>query len=367
MVAEIRNALEGWEDMNTLRRIRRLLLGWMLAAPVVLSVPAQAMGQDLRVLAWPGYADDDVVQAFEQKTGRKVEVTVIDSDAALWQAVNRNGGRDFDVFAVNTAELQRYVAAGLVMPIERKAVPNTNRQLPPFNDLSAIKGLMHGGRLFAVPYTYAEMGLIYDRKQIKEPPRSIRALWDPAYQGKVLAYDGGTHNFTLAAQSLGWPQPFRIQDNQWREAVDRLIDLRRNVAAFYSQPEESVTLFRERKAALMFANYGSQQVKLLRELGLDVGYTVPDEGALAWLDCWAVSRGARDPMLAMAWVDFMLEPQPGQVLLERQGLANTTSPSPFVQKGAKLVWLEPAESEDRRNLLWSRIVSGDRANRVLAP
>ena len=33
-------------------------------------------------------------------------------------------------------------------------------------------------------------------------------------------------------------------------AVDRLIALRRNVASFYTQPEESVALFQQRKAAL---------------------------------------------------------------------------------------------------------------------
>ncbi len=44
----------------------------------------------------------------------------------------------------------------------------------------------------------------------------------------------------------------------------------------------------------MFANYGSQQVQLLKAAGLNVGYVVPKEGALAWLDCWAITRHAPD-------------------------------------------------------------------------
>lgn len=351
--------------MTPFQKQRRLLgvgvlAGWALGAHA-------GSASSLKVLAWPGYADPDVVKAFEERHGRKVEVTFIDSDAALWERINRNGGRDFDVFAANTAEMQRYIAAGLLLPIDTRAVPNIARQLPRFADTAAIKGLARGGMRFAVPYTYAEMGIIYDRTQLPAPPQSIRVLWDQAYRGKVLVYNGGTHNFSLAAQSLDWTNPFRLENHQWPAAVDRLVALRRNVAAFYSQPEESVDLFLGRKAALMFANYGSQQLKLLQARGVDAGYAVPREGALAWLDCWAVTQGARDPALAMAWINFMLEPMPGQVLLERQGLANTMQESPFIQEGARLVWLEPVESEDRRNQLWSRIVSGDRASKVLAP
>ncbi|PLX72710.1 MAG: spermidine/putrescine ABC transporter substrate-binding protein, partial [Azoarcus sp.] len=43
-------------------------------------VTGQGMAAEvLRVLAWPGYADPDVVKVFEQRTGSRVEVTVIDS------------------------------------------------------------------------------------------------------------------------------------------------------------------------------------------------------------------------------------------------------------------------------------------------
>lgn len=321
----------------------------------------------LRVLAWPGYAEPDLVKGFEQRTGSRVELTLVDSDDDLWRKVNQNQGTDFDVLAVNVAELQRYIQQGLVVPIELGAVPNHARQVPRFRDLSAIPGLVHGGKPYAIPYTYSDMGLIYDRKQIPVAPDSIRVLWDPRYRGKVLAYDGASHNFSLAAQVMGKASPFRLADRDWPAAVDRLIALRRNVLTFYGQPEESVAVFMEHGVALMFANYGRQQLKMLREAGADVGYVIPREGALAWLDCWAVTRGARDSKLAAAWIDYLLEEAAGRALVERQGLASTTSPSPLHRAGDRLIWLEPVENPERRIRLWRRIVSGDRASKVLAP
>ncbi|MDD2925055.1 extracellular solute-binding protein [Rhodoferax sp.] len=329
--------------------------------------PAIAATDTLRVLSWPGYADADLVKVFEARTGAKVEVTYIDLDDALWQRVNQNEARDFDVFAVNTAELQRYIQKGLVAPINRTAIPNISRQLPRFRQVEAIAGLVHQGQVYGVPYTYSEMGLIYDRQQIKEPPSSLQALWDPRYRGKVLLYNGSSHNFTLAAQSLGLNDPFQIRPAQWAPTVERLIALRRNALGFYTQPEESITLFQHKRAALMLANYGSQQVQLLKAAGVDVAYAIPKEGALAWLDTWAITRQTKNAALAHAWINYLLEPAPSQALVTRQGLANTVSESPYLRAKDRILWLEPVEDSLRRHQLWERIYSGDRASRVLAP
>lgn len=342
-----------------------LLFRWIGCALLLIGLQANlAWGKDtLHVLAWPGYAETEIVQSFEAATQSKVLVTYIDSDAELWNRVSQ--GQEYDVFAVNTAELQRYIGKGLLNPVDHALLPNLGRQQPRFYRPDQLPQLYRQGKPYAVAYTYAEMGLIYDRRQIQSPPRSVTALWDKRYQGKVLAYDGGTHNFSLAAQALGYDTPFRIPAQGWLAPVEQLIGLRRNVAAFYTQPDEAVALFKRHGAALMFANYGTQQVKLLQDAGLDVGYTIPAEGALAWLDCWAIPVQARQPRLAHAWINHMLGAQASDALVNHQGLANTTSPT-SAQPSARLVWLEPVESEERRNLLWQRILSGDRASKVLA-
>jgi putative spermidine/putrescine transport system substrate-binding protein len=322
--------------------------------------------QTLRVLAWPGYADPDIVKQFEQRAQVRVEVTTIDSDVDLWQKVRSNNAQDFDLFAVNTAELQRYIKQDLVQPIPLQDIPNLSRQLIRFRNQDAIPGLRHNGNTYAIPYTYSEMGLIYDRKQMPQPPDSLDALWDPRWKGKVVGYNGGAHSFSLAAQMLRLRSPFQIDDKSWTPAVERLVALRRNAAGFYTQPEEAVALFKARKAALLFANFGRQQLQLMQKAGLDVGYAIPKEGALAWLDCWAMTRGARNPALAAAWINYMLEPEPGQALVSRQGLGNTTTTLPDVHAEDRILWLEPVESEEQRELLWARIMAGDRISKVLS-
>lgn len=348
--------------------VNRGFSGWIgaLAAGLCLVCAGPAAATDvLRVLAWPGYADPESIKQFEAKTGARVDVTQIDSDDVLWQRVSADQGANFDVFAANTAELARYIDAGLLMPLERAAIPNTQKQLERFRDVAKVPGIVRRNNLYAIPYTYAEMGLIYDRATFPTPPASISALWDPAYRGKVLAYDGGTHNFSLAALKNGARDPFRFAEADWAKYAADLIALRRNVLGFYTQPDESLKLYRERKAVLLFANYGSQQVQAFKAAGLNVGYVIPREGALAWLDCWAITARTRNKTLAEKWINHMLEPEVSQLLVTRQGLSNTLVIGAGNEKDT-LHWLQPPEDVERRNRLWKRVISGDRLEKVLA-
>lgn len=338
--------------LSPLSRLLAILAGTLLMAGLA------SAAETLRVLAWPGYADEDLVRVFEKRFNARVEVTMVSTDDALRERLSANRGGDFDVFAANTAEISRLVEMDLIAPLDLGKLPRTRDQSPRFRDLAAIPGITRAGQVYAIPYTYSEMGLIYDRGGVTETPKSFAALWDPRYRGRVLAYDGSSHNFTLAALALGIRHPFRLNDAEFKRVTEHLIALRRNALAFYSLPEESVELFRHDGGVLLFANYGTQQVKLLRDAGADIGYIIPREGALAWLDCWAVPRGARNKRLAESWINYTLEKPVSSALTDRQGLANTISATP-AERDRKLIWLEPVEDAPRRASLWSRIISGE--------
>lgn len=332
---------------------------WLVVLLCIVSPAGAVEPPVLRVLAWPGYADSDLVSTFEQRYQVKVEVTLVASDEALRAKMAEHQGADFDVIAANTAEIHYYVGQGLLSPVVPAQIGNTVRQLPRFRDYAQLPDLMDAGKLYGIPYVWSDMGLIYDRRQFERPPDSITAMWDPAFKGRVLAFNTGNHNFSLASLSLGG-QPFRIAPGDFPRVAERLIALRRNVLTFYNLPEEAVELFRQHHLALIFANYGRQQLKQLRDAGADVGYAIPREGALAWLDCWAISRGARDTRLASRWIDYMLEAEPSQALIGRQGLSNTLREPEDGMPSGPLIWLRPVENDQRRAALWQRVLSGER-------
>ena len=338
-----------------LKLVRLLLLFIFLA----LNSPLVLARETLNVLAWPGYADADLVQAFEQRYNVNVEVTFIDNDDVMWNRLTAGNDVKFDVFAVNTAQLQRYIYQGISIPLTASNIPNTHNQLPRFQNLSAIPGLTRNGKDYAIPYTYSEMGLIYDRKVFPNPPDSFSLMWDKRFQGKVLMYEASEHNFSLAALALGLENPFNIPDADFKRVSQHIIALRRNVLTYYEKPEDATTLFMQNNIALLFANYGSQQVTLLQNAGADIGYVIPQEGALAWLDCWSITRFSKNRALAEAWINYTLEAPVSRALTLRQGLPNTLEDPATLHQTDKIIWLQQVENVSRRKSLWDKIISGE--------
>ena len=331
------------------------LVGVAILVGLGLILARVSESKELRILAWQGYADDDWVKEFERETGAHVSVVFIGTDDEIWAKIKNRDGADFELFAVNTAQLQRYIDAGLTTPLDLDEIPNQKLQLPIFNNLSEVKGVMRDGKVHAIPFCFDSIILIYDTTKVRPAPTSMAALWDPQYAGKVLAYDNGEHNFSVTALTVGIDDPFNLSQAQIAEIKNRLIALKDNVLSFYSTTDESVQLYQSNDVALIFGNFGQQQVKALRDAGAPIDYVIPSEGTLAWLDTWAMTRGVADRKLAQKWINFVLQKRIGTQLSQRTGFGNTVVPSPNAGVGDKLIYLEAVEDPIQRAQLWNEI------------
>jgi putative spermidine/putrescine transport system substrate-binding protein len=339
----------------TLKINRREALMAALAVPAILKSGQALAAKELRVMAWEGYADDDWVKEFEAQTGATAKVVFIGTDDEIWAKIKGSEGKDFDVFAVNTAQLQRYIDGGLTTPHDLSKLPNQKQVLPRFRDLTQVKGVMRDGKVHSIPFAFDSIGLIYDKDKVSPAPDSFEILWDPKYKGRILAYDNGEHNFSFTALTLGIADPFHLTDEQMQQIKEKLIKLKQNVLSFYTTPDEALQLYKNNDVALIWANYGQQQVKAMKDAGANIAYVNPKEGALAWLDTWAMTSAVRDPELAEAWVNFLLQRKIGEQLSQRTGFGNTVVETGSASPNDKLVWLDFVEDPTKRSDLWNEI------------
>src|SRR5262249_2189781 len=157
-----------------------------------------------------------------------------------------------------------------------------------------VTGTMRDGKVYGIPFAFDSIGLIYDTDKVKPAPTSWSVLWDPKYKGKVLLYDNGEHNFSFTGLSLGVANPFKLSPEQMDQIKSKLVDLKKNSLAFYSTADEAQQIYNNNDVALIWANYGQQQMKAMQKAGAKVAYINPSEGALTWLDTWAITKGVRD-------------------------------------------------------------------------
>lgn len=310
--------------------------------------------QTLKVLAWEGYADPSIVKKFKEQFGIEVEITYVENDDSLWNLVNQN--TQYDLIAANTAEISRYIKAGLLSPLDLQLIPNTKNQDTAFANLDTIKGISQGDKIFAIPYVYSEMGIIYNKKILSIPPHSMKIMWDPKYQGKILAFNTYQHNFTLSALLNKHHNIFNLNDTEIKNIAKDLLKLKNNVLTFYTTIEEATSIFNENNIAILFGNFGQQQVSDLIKNGADIGYVIPNEGALAWLDCWAITSYSRNKENAHRWINFLLLEENSKWLKLNHSLHHTLEDLSEFTSGKKIIWLEPVSNPILRKQLWDSIL-----------
>jgi putative spermidine/putrescine transport system substrate-binding protein len=314
-----------------------------------------ASAETLRILSWQGYADEDWVKEFEKENNVDVNVVFIGTDDEIWAKIKGSEGKDFDLMAVNTAQLQRYIDAGLATPHDLSMIPNQQQTLPRFRDLTKVQGTMRDGKVYGIPFAFDTIGIIYDTTKVKTPPTSWDVFYSPEYKGRILGYDNGEHNFSVTALDMGIENPFHLSEDQLQKAKAKLIDMKHNLLSLYSTADEALQLYQQNDIALIWANYGQQQVKMMKDAGAPIAYVNAKEGALAWLDTWALTSGVQDKALAEKWVNFVLKKEISGALSQRQGFGNTVVEYPSAGPNDKIVWLETVEDPTKRADLWNEI------------
>ena len=248
--------------------MRKLLLPLLTLAAVTLFLgpPAVAAGT-LRILAYEGYADDDWIKAFEHQTGARVNVVFAGSPEEMFAKMQGSAGADYDLVAIDTSIVKRYLDNGLIQPMDASKLTNLPNLQPAFAGIPQTKP---DGKRYAVPIAWGSLGLVYSLDEFKEAPTSWNVLWDPKYKGRVPMGDDGNNNIVNTALSMGIADPYHLSDEQAKAVKKKLIDLKSNLLSYYSGGEEGVTLYQQNDIVLMTA-FGELQYRQLQSRGLKVG------------------------------------------------------------------------------------------------
>jgi putative spermidine/putrescine transport system substrate-binding protein len=324
------------------------------ASATAMRKAAAADSQELRLLVWEGYADDDWVKEFEDQTKAKVSVVYLTSDDEMWTKLKGSNGQDYDVFSVNTGDLKKFIDAGLTTPFDLDKLPNRNAQLDSFKDLDSVPTVKRDGKVYGIPLAWGSIGLIYDTEKVNPAPTSWNVLWDPQYKGRVLIFDSSGQDISLGALALGFKDPFHLTKDQMAQVKQKMIALKPQLKTYYQSFDEGTQLWENGDPVLMYSMGELQQSKL-KDDKFKTAYIIPNEGALGWIDTWAMTSGVRNKDLAEAWVNFFLSKKISEAMTTKHGYGNTVSNSAGLDYSDKLKWIVPYEDFAWRTDVWNEI------------
>lgn len=298
------------------------------------SLPAFAEENALNVFNWSDYIADDTVERFEAETGIKVTYEEFDSKDTL-EARLAAGRTGLDVVVPTASFLQHHTADGMFRKLDKSLLANYGNL---DRDLNRIASAYDPGNQYAVPYLWGTTGIGYNVARIKErmanaPLDSWRLLFEPSVVSRfkdcgVAMPDAPVDVIKAVLRFLGRdPSSPRAEDIRAAEA--HLARLRPYIA--YFDTGRYIDDLASGAACLVLGWSGDvvQARGRARDAGaeIEIGYSVPKEGAMVWMDVLAIPADAPHPEAAHRFIDFILRPEIAADIANTVGFANANAAS----------------------------------------
>ena len=264
----------------------------------------------LKIVNYADYVNPDVVAAFEEQYGVKVEISTIDSDSEMIQKL-ASGAIKADVnHSMSSTSINRLIEGKLIRPLNKSYIPNF---------ANVVEGLQDPwydeGSAYSVPYMYFGTGIAYradriDAAQVEE--WGWDTLWNATeFKGQCSVLEDEREAFTMAMLRKGITDINTTDQaiiDQALADVTELIDLvniKVNITGYTDIPQ-GVTSIAHTWSADMIGGY----INFMPEgAGPEIlGFWHPPAGSyVVSNDSMGVMADAENPVLAHLYINHLLD------------------------------------------------------------
>jgi putrescine transport system substrate-binding protein len=270
----------------------------------------------LNVYNWSDYIDPAVIEDFQKETGIAVSYDVFDSNEVL-ETKLLTGNSGYDVVVPSAYFLERQIQAGVFRKLDRARLPNLANLDP---GLQARVAVHDPGNEHSVIYMWGTTVIGYDVAKVAAimpdaPTDSWDLVFDPAVISRfkdcgVSLLDDPTDMVATALLWLG-KDPNSQSEADLQLAEDALLAIRPYIRTIHSSQYIEDLANGEICIAVGYSGDMLQARDRAEEAGtgVEVSFTIPQEGALMWFDTLAIPADARHPGNAHAFIDYLLRPE----------------------------------------------------------
>jgi putrescine transport system substrate-binding protein len=277
-----------------------------------------ALGQErvVNVYNWSDYIDVKVLEDFTKETGIKVQYDTFDANETL-ETKLLAGKSGYDVVVPTAYFLERQIKAGVFRKLDKSKLKNLGNVWP---EIAARLSVYDPGNLYAVNYMWGTTGIGYNVKAMRERLGQNGKIdsWEIVFRPENLAkfQDCGVHMLDSADDIIPAAlhfldlNPNSTDQKELEKAADLLTKIRPFVRKFHSS--EYLNALASGEICLVVGWSGdikqSQKRAIEAKNGVEIGYSIPKEGAQMFFDNLAVPKDAVHVEEALAFIDYLLRP-----------------------------------------------------------
>ena len=303
---------------SPLRRLQALSLALVgLCGLAGLTSAHAAEPKVLNIYNWSDYIADDTIKNFEKETGIKVNYDNYDNNEVLHaKLVAGKTGYDIVVPSAHFAKMQ--IEGGLLQPLKKEQIPNLVNMDPAIMT-TLTKADPENKHLVPWAWGFTTVGINKTKVEkalggMAMPENAWDLVFKPEYTSKLkscgIAYlDSPTEIIPVALHYIG-KDAYSNDPADYKLANEMLMKVRKDVRLFSSTMIDDIA---GGKACVAIGWSGDVNIAAARakENGSKdvIEALLPSTGALIFFDTMAVTKDAKHPNNAMAFIDFFLRPE----------------------------------------------------------
>lgn len=252
---------------------------------------------ELNLFVWTEYVPESVLEAFEEETGIKVNVSYYSSNEDLYSKLMSESEGTYDVIQPSDYMVEKLIKQDKLQKIDKSQLSNLGNISSEYMDQS-----YDPGNEYSIPYMCAMGGIAVNTSMISDNITSYADLFNSKYANQLLVLDDSRAVIGITAKSLGYSMS-TTDENELAKIKEKLLTLKNNIKIYDSDSPKTALISGDCAIAFCY----NAEIALAMEENPDIKYVYPEEGAYLNEDNWCITKGAKNTENALKFINFVLD------------------------------------------------------------
>jgi spermidine/putrescine transport system substrate-binding protein len=249
----------------------------------------------LKISNFIDYIEVEILKDFAYQNDVKIIYDIHEVNEDIFAKVKENNDYDLVIVSSNyVTKLEKLNKLEKINPNNLQNYSNINQDFLQTNFTNS--------RDYTVPYLWGTVGLIYNKKLVKEPITKWDDLWKNEFKNSILLSNEPADVIAMTLKSLAYSANSTNKE-EINKANEKLIKLIPNIKDISSG--NAITYFITNGFAVGMAFSGD--AKLIIDNSEDFEFIYPQEGALKWADGMVILKDSSNKDLAYKFIDFIID------------------------------------------------------------
>ena len=293
--------------------MRRKLISFSLALTLMCSLLAgcgssteTASNGELNVFVWTEYVSDAAIEAFEEETGIKVNVSTYSSNEDMLAKLKSESEGTYDIIQPSDYAVEYLIAQDKLEALDKDKLTNLSNIDEAYLDES-----YDPGNEYSVPYEGGVACIAVNTAKVDKDITSYDDLFDSSLKDQIVVLDDYRAVIGMTERSMGLSMNETDPDTL-SKVEEKLLTLKDNVKLYDSDSPKSALISGDCTVGMIW----SAEAALAMDENPDIKVVFPSEGAYVFLDNWCIPKGAKNYDNAMEFINFMLSSEAAQLNIE---------------------------------------------------